>query len=212
MSAANVDLSSSQRAVLVAVKRCGEATADELAATLGISASAVRQHLSALRSAGLVAARQERGHPGRPADRYHATELTEPLFVTSDRDLSTELLGHIAEEDPGLVGRVFDRRRHRMVEEARDQLADKSIDERVATLTGLLDDQGYLADVEKVDDRRYRIQLHNCAIWNVANEYRQACASELDYLRDLMPDAAVDRVTHKTAGAHSCAYEISIND
>jgi len=210
MTRANVDLSSSQRAVLVAVKRGGEATADELAADLGISASAVRQHLSALRSAGLVAARQERGQPGRPADRYHATAQTEPLFVTSDSDLSIELLGHMAEEDPDLVGRVFDRRRRRMVDDALDQLADKPIDERVTALTEMLDEQGYLADVEKVDDDHYRIKLHNCAIWNVANEYRQACASELDYLRDLMPDAVVDRVTHKTAGAHSCAYEISI--
>ena len=210
MTRANVDLSSSQRAVLVAVKRGGEATADELAADLGISASAVRHYLSGVRSAGLVAARQERGQPGRPADRYHAAAQTEPLFVTSDSDLSIELLGHMAEEDPDLVGRVFDRRRRRMVDDALDQLADKPIDERVTALTEMLDEQGYLADVEKVDDDHYRIKLHNCAIWNVANEYRQACASELDYLRDLMPDAVVDRVTHKTAGAHSCAYEISI--
>ena len=210
MATANVDLSSSQRDVLIAVKREGEATADQLAATLGISASAVRQHLSALRSAGLIAARRERGQPGRPADRYHATELSEPLFVTSDRDLSSELLGHIADEDPELVGRVFDRRRRRMVEDALDRLADKPIDERVSALTEMLDEQGYLADVEKIDDDHYRLKLHNCAIWNVANEYRQACASELEYLRDLMPDATVDRVTHKTAGAHSCAYEITI--
>ena len=210
MSTANVDLSPSQRSVLAAVKRCGEATADELAAVLEISASAVRQHLSALRSAGLIASRQERGQPGRPADRYHATELTEPLFVTTDRDLSIEILEHIAEEDPELVDRVFDRRRRRMVEDAKDQLSGKPTDEQITLLTELLDDQGYLADVEKIDEDHYRVNLHNCAIWNVANQYRQACASELDYMRDLIPDAVVDRATHKTAGAHTCAYDISI--
>ena len=208
MNSANVALSPTQRSVLVAVKRSGEATADELAAALEISSSAVRQHLSALRSAGFIAARQERGQPGRPADRYHATELTEPLFVTSDSDLSIELLGHIEEEDPALVARVFDRRRLRMVEDARDELSGKSIDEQVRLLTELLDTQGYLADFEKLDDDHYRINLHNCAIWAVASHYRQACSAELDYLRDLIPDAVVDRVTHKTAGAHTCAYEI----
>jgi DeoR family suf operon transcriptional repressor len=199
-----------QRRVLAALKRCGEATADELATTLEISSSAVRQHLSALRSAGLITARQERGQPGRPADRYHATELTETLFVTADNNLSIELLRHIEEEDPELVNRIFDRRRRRLVEGTKDKLSGKSIDERVLILTELLDGQGYLADSEKVDDGHYRINLHSCAIWAVASRYRQACVTELEFLRDLIPDAAVERVTHKTTGAHTCAYEISI--
>ncbi len=63
-----------QRRVLEALKRLGEATADELAVTLEVSSSAVRQHLGALRTAGLIDARQERGHAGRPADRYRATD------------------------------------------------------------------------------------------------------------------------------------------
>ncbi len=208
MDTANVDLTAPQRRVLIAVKRRGEATADELAAALEISASAVRQHLSALRSAGFITARQERGQPGRPADRYHATVLTEPLFVTSDGSLSIELLGHMAEEDPELVGRVFDRRRHQLVEAAQDKLSDRPFAERIGLLAELLDDQGYLADFEQVEDGHYRINLHNCAIWPVANRYKQACTAELDYLRDLIPDANVERVTHKTAGAHTCAYEI----
>ncbi len=199
-----------QRRVLTALKRRGEATADELATTLKISSSAVRQHLSALRSAGLVAARQERGQPGRPADRYRATELTEPLFVSTANSLSVELLGHIEEEDPELVNRIFDRRRRRLVESTKDEVSGKSIDEQVRFLTELLDEQGYLADSEKIDDNHYRVNLHSCAIWPVASRYQQACTTELDFLRDLIPDAAVERVAHKTSGAHTCAYEISI--
>ncbi|MDH3683749.1 MAG: helix-turn-helix domain-containing protein, partial [Acidimicrobiia bacterium] len=99
MDATSADISPTQRRVLVALKRQGEATADQLASTLEISSSAVRQHLSALRSAGLIAARREHGQTGRPADRYHATELTEPLFAGTGGDLSIELLGHIDEED-----------------------------------------------------------------------------------------------------------------
>ena len=76
--------------------------------------------------------------------------------------------------------------------------------------TELLDAQGYLADSDKLGDNHYRINLHSCAIWAVANRYQQACTAELDFIRDLIPDAAVDRVTHKTAGAHTCAYEITL--
>lgn len=205
-------ISPTQRRVLVALKRQGEATADQLASTLEISSSAVRQHLSALRSAGFIAARQERGQTGRPADRYHATELSEPLFVTTGSDLSLELLEYIEEEDAELVHRIFDRRRRRLVEGAEDKLSGKSIEERVTALTDLLDAQGYLTDFEKLDADHYRINLHSCAIWRVANRYPQACTAELGFIRGLIPDANVQRVTHKTAGAHSCAYDISIGD
>lgn len=210
MSTVGVAPSATQRRVLVALKRRGEATADELATALDISSSAVRQHLSALRSAGFIEARQDRGNTGRPADRYHATVLAEPLFVTTDSTLSIELLGHIEEEDPELVGRVFDRRRRRLVEAAKETLENRPIAEQVALLTELLDDQGYLANFEKLDDTHYRLNLNSCAIWAVANHYRQACTAEIDFIRDLLPDATVERVTHKTSGAHSCAYEITL--
>lgn len=205
----NAAASPTQRRVLAEVKRQGEATADELAATLKISPSAVRQHLSALRSAGLIDARQDRGQPGRPADRYHATDRSESLFVTADNSLSLELLEHIEQEDPQLIDRVFDRRRRQLVKNATDKLSGRPLDARVSILTELLDAQGYLADFDKIDDDHYRINLHSCSIWTVASRYRQACAAELDFLRDLLPDATVQRVTHKTDGAHTCGYEIS---
>lgn len=210
MHPADVAPSPTQRRVLAALKRHGEATADELAVTLEISSSAVRQHLSALRSIGLIAARQERGQPGRPADRYHATELAEPIFGTTVVNLSIEILRDVENEDPQLVDRIFDRRQRRLVEGAKDKLSGKSIDERITILTELLDEQGYLADSDKVDDDHHRLNLHSCAIWPVASRYQQACTAELEFLRELMPDATVDRVTHKTNGAHTCTYEVSM--
>jgi predicted ArsR family transcriptional regulator len=200
--------SPTQRRVLEALKRLGEATADELAVTLEISASAVRQHLGALRAAGLIDARQVRGHAGRPADRYRATTRTEPLFVTSD--VSIELLELVDDEHPDLVDRVFDRRRQRLVDDAQAHLAGTTIDERIARVTELLDAQGYLCDWEQLDDHHFRINLHNCAIWSVAQRFGKACASELEFLQGVLPDATVARVTHKTSGAHTCAYDITV--
>ncbi|MDH3295873.1 MAG: ArsR family transcriptional regulator [Acidimicrobiia bacterium] len=202
--------SATQRRVLEAVKRAGEATADELAETLNISTSAVRQHLSALRSAGFVVARQERGQTGRPADRYHATPMTEQLFAGAGGDLAVDLLGHVAEEDPNLIDRIFQRRRQHLVEAARHELHDLPLAEKVAVLTKRLDAQGYLADFEQVADDHYRINLHNCGIWSIARRYPQACAAELEYVNDLLPEATVQRTTHKTAGSHTCGYEITI--
>jgi predicted ArsR family transcriptional regulator len=203
-----VDLSPTQRHVLEVLKRHGRITPDELAVALDISSSAVRQHLAALRTAGLVISRKDHGHAGRPAERYRATTLAEPLFATTADTLPIELLEHMEAEEPALIGRIFDRRRRQMVDDAENRLAGKTVDEQVAILTELLDEQGYLADFEAVTDDHFRINLHNCAIWAVANRYPQACAAELDYLRALIPEASVQRVTHKANGAHTCAYDI----
>ncbi len=210
MTIAKAALSPTQRRVIETLKRLGEATAEELAVALEVSPSAVRQHLGALRSAGLIEARQDRGNTGRPADRYHATERTEPLFVTSD-DLSIELLELVGDEDPELVDRVFDRRRQRLVDDAEAHLAGTSVEDRVARVTELLDAQGYLCDWEQLAEGHFRINLHNCAIWTVASRFRKACASELEYLQGVLPDATVARVTHKTSGAHTCAYDIAVD-
>ncbi len=207
------DLSPTQRHVLEVLKRHGEATPTELASALEISSSAARQHLVALRSAGLVETRRDlvpkaHGHAGRPAERYRATVLAESLFANTAERLPIELLEHMEAEEPELIGRVFDRRRRQMVDDAEDRLTGRTVDEQIAILTELLDEQGYLADFEAVTDGHFRINLHNCAIWSVASRYPQACSSELDYLRALIPEASVQRVTHKTSGAHTCAYDI----
>jgi predicted ArsR family transcriptional regulator len=105
---------------------------------------------------------------------------------------------------------IDERRRQRQVDTARERVVGRPIHERVDIVTKLLDAQGYLADHEQLDDQHFRINLHNCPIWTVANRFRQACSAELDLLQELIPDATVQRVTHKTAGAHTCAYDITV--
>ena len=96
-------LSPAQRQVLVALKRRGEATAEDLAEDLGITPSGVRQHLAALKSSGLISSRQVRGRPGRPADIYHSTDLAEAHFSKGSGELAIELLGMIAVLDHGRI-------------------------------------------------------------------------------------------------------------
>src|ERR1022692_853508 len=206
-----IDLSPAQRQTLVALKRRGEAAVDALAEALAITPSAARQQLAALGSAGLVATRQQRGrpgHPGRPADLFHSTRQGEALFAQASGDLSAELLGYVEEEDPSLLSRVFERRQHRRVEQARVELAGKSLDEKVAALAEILDAEGYMADFDKLPDESYRVTLCNCAIWPVASRYGAACATELEFLQAVLPEAEIERVEHKVAGGHVCRYEL----
>jgi predicted ArsR family transcriptional regulator len=150
-----------------------------------------------------------RGRPGRPAEIYHGTELADVHFSRGAEGLAIELLELIEEEDPALLPRVLERRRGHRVDQVREQLAGSSFEQQVASLVRLLDDEGYLADSEQREDGTYAITLHNCAIWALASHYGQACSSELDFLREVLPEAQIDRCSHKVEGAFVCGYEIS---
>ncbi|MDQ1395700.1 MAG: hypothetical protein QOG64_959 [Acidimicrobiaceae bacterium] len=197
-----------RRAILMTLKKSGEARAEELARLLEITPSAIRQQLGGLVGDGLVSFRELRTGPGRPKHVYHLTPAADSLFPRTYSELTNELLDYIGARQPGMVDELFEMRRQRRVEGARARLAGKSFDDRVAELARILDEDGYLADVERVDDGTWRVVEHNCAILGVAARYGQACSSEIGFLREALPDATVERVQHMMAGAHMCSYEI----
>ncbi|MEY2460763.1 MAG: hypothetical protein QOG30_2593 [Acidimicrobiaceae bacterium] len=202
-------LPSTRRALLDALKRQGEARADELATTLGITVSAVRQHLAALHGDGLVTHSEVRAGPGRPHHKYRLSEQGDNLFPRRYAQIVTDLLVEAEAEDPAMIERMFARRRDRRVERAKERLAGKSLPDQVAELTHILDEDGYLAEAVAQDDGSFRIVEHNCAILAVATRYGTACSTELEFIREVLPTARVERVAHLLSGGHVCAYEVS---
>lgn len=204
-------LSTRATELVTALKHAGEATADELAAHLGVTVSAVRQQLDGLCAEGLVAFRAQSKGRGRPTHRYRLTRAAEPLFPKTYGGLTNELLGYVAEADPDLVDDLFDRRRQRRLDDARPRLAaaGPGLAARVAELARILDEDGYLASFEPLPDGSFRVVEHNCAVLDVAERYGQACSSEIAFLRQALPEARIERVSHMIAGAHACAYEVT---
>jgi DeoR family suf operon transcriptional repressor len=202
------ELPATRRALLIALRKRGEARAEELAEQLDVTVSAVRQHLQGLAAADLVAHREERTGPGRPRHVYRLAPAAEALFPRSYGELTVELLDYIGDEDPDLVARAFERRRRARVERTRERLEDLDFDARVAEVARVLDEDGYLAEVERADDGSYRILEHNCAILAVAQRYGHACGAEIAFLREVLPDADVVRVSHILTGATACTYEV----
>jgi len=202
-----------RRSVLHAVRVLGDATAEDVAAELDITVSGARQHLSALTEERLVATTElppAGGGRGRPRLAYHATEAAEALFPKAYGALTNELLGYLDDEGGGAVDRLFARRRDTRIAAARARLAPcRSLAAKVRELARILDEDGYLATAEQVGRGRHRLVEHNCAIAAVARRYGQACASELEFIRAVLPDHEVTRVSHMVEGARHCAYEIS---
>ena len=197
-----------RRAILMALKRKGPQRAQDLASDLDLTVAAIRQQLGRLEADGLVSHRAAADGRGRPTHVYELTSLADLLFPKRYGDLTTELLSYLGGSDSEKVDDLFEQRRRRRLHDAQPRLDSRSLDEQVAELTAILDEDGYLADVERLDDGGWRITEHNCAILSVAQGFRQACSSELSFIRDALPGAEVRRVAHLMDGAHVCAYEV----
>ena len=195
-----------RRSVVEQLKARGEATAAELAEGLALTAAAVRVQLKELEEAGFVAHRRRTDGRGRPTHCYSLTPAAGALYPQRYGDLTNELLDYVP---PDQVPDLFEKRRRRRTLGAQARLAGKAFGPRVVELARILDEDGYLATAEQVDRDTWRIVEGNCAILDVALKYGHACSSELAFLRDVMPDADVERVSHIVAGARACAYEIT---
>ncbi|MDX8150223.1 helix-turn-helix domain-containing protein [Patulibacter brassicae] len=202
------ELSPTRRALLVALRKDGESGAEALAQALDVTPSAIRQQLRALVAAGLVEHRDERPGPGRPRRRYRLAPAADALFPKTYGELTVELLDYVRAEDPEIVGRIFERRRQGRVARAGARLDGLDFDARVAELARILDEDGYLADFQRQEDGTYLIREHNCAILAVAGDHGHACASEISFLREALPDAEIRRSAHILSGAHACVYEL----
>jgi predicted ArsR family transcriptional regulator len=204
-------LPAGRRAVLYAVRRRGEATADQVAEQLDVTVSGARQHRTLLARGGLVEAAELPSPAGRRGRRtlvYSATAAADAYFPKAYGELTNELLGYMSESDSTLVDQLFARRRDERVRNTELRLAPlASMDDKVEELTRILDEDGYLATCEAMDGG-WRIVEHNCAILAVARKYGQACTSEIDFIRTVLPGASVERVSHIIEGAHHCAYEV----
>lgn len=221
-----------RHALLVALRRDGPATPGSLARELGVSRSAVLQHLRTLEAAALVARSAERHGVGRPRHRYDLTAAAQALFPTDYAGLAQGLLEALrAVGDDGLVDAVFSARRAQQAAAIRRRFVARHLEhapllERVRELAVIQDEQGYLCECRadaandggtsaatwprsmRVDaDGGIRFREHNCAIFEVAREIPAACRAELELFREVL-GADVERESHILAGDRSCTYRI----
>jgi DeoR family suf operon transcriptional repressor len=201
-------LPATRRKVLEYLKRADASDAEAIAAVLGITPSATRQHLTALSADGLIVHSPQRSGRGRPSHLYTLTPAGDALFPRNYVDLTNELLAYVEDEDAELLGRAFDRRGLARLRRAQTRMEGLTFPEKVAMVARILDEDGYLADFTELPDGTFRVTEHNCAVLAIAQRYQHACRTELDFLEALLPEADVTRVAHRLKSGHVCSYEI----
>lgn len=205
--------SNTRREVLLLLKKRGGLTAEQAGEALSITAVGARAHLAALEREGVVQCLRQRQRVGRPVHVYRLTERAQEFFPHSYRELATDILEALESQfGEDAVVQLFQRRTEREEAVYRERLEGKGFEERVRELAAVLDEHGYLTELQQEEDGSYLIVEQNCAIEGVARRFGHACLSELDLLRELLPEAEVTRQQHVLGGDLHCAYRITLRD
>jgi DeoR family suf operon transcriptional repressor len=194
--------------VLGELKRAQPLTAKQLAATLGVSPNAIRHHLKELEAASLIVYGREQRGVGAPTFAYRLSAAGEALFPRAYEATLTELLERVAEQ----AGRraavaLFEDQYRDLTRHVLAELGDAAASERVASVTRLMNDRGYMAEWQEAAGA-FRLAERNCAIRAVAERFPEVCAAEQRFLQDVL-GATVERRTHITCGCNACEYAIT---
>ncbi len=199
--------------VLLQLKTRGAQTAAQLAERLDVTPMAVRQHLAVLEEEGLVDHTARKRRVGRPARVWRLTPQASERFPDTHADLTVELLSAMREVfgEEG-VDRLIHARSLKQRAAYRSRLPgpDAPLPERVAALSALRRDEGYMADFSEEADGSFLLVENHCPICAAATLCQGFCRDELELFREALgPDAEVERSEHLLAGARRCAYRIT---
>jgi len=201
----------SRPAILRLLKQQGPGDSEALAAQLGISAMAVRQHLYALRAQKLVTYREEQRPIGRPAKMWCLTPAAESHFPDAHAGFTVNLL-HAVEQTFGEQGvkRVVLQCTQQQIGTYRTLIpARASLQNRLKKLISLRNEEGYMAEVQRQPDGSFLLIENHCPICAAVTVCSKLCDAELEVFQAILgQDALIERTEHMLAGARRCVYRI----
>jgi DeoR family transcriptional regulator, suf operon transcriptional repressor len=193
--------------VLTLLQKKGPLTIKELESELGVTATAVRQHLGNLLAEGYVEQEAESSGRGRPRHVYSLTPKGQALFPHHYDEFTTSLLGEIlVTEGPQRVSDLLGRMGRRLAERYAQQVEGQSPADRVHSLTELLNAKGILAEVQVHADGIV-FQEYNCPYYELARQYREICNMELGMISEVIKQR-VELVSCTLDGHRGCQFKI----
>jgi predicted ArsR family transcriptional regulator len=202
-----------RKRILDHLKGAGPSSAARLGETLGITKMAALQHLHALEEQGVVKREAKPSVCGRPTFLWSLTAAAAKFFPDAHAELAVSLIDCVNE---GLGAEALDkliktRSRHQLENYRREIEPTASLREKLEALAAIRSREGYMADVEKLQQRNsYLLVERHCPICIAATTCTGLCREELSVFRKLLGDKVeVQRTEHIVAGANRCAYVVS---
>src|SRR5918911_258149 len=201
-----------RRAIVKLLKTDGPLGSAHLAERLGLTAMAVRLHLYALQSEGLVTSEDRPSPVGRPAKFWRLTREADRHFPEAYAELSVALIDAM-QETFGAEGlnRVLVSRCAQQREDYLKRIrAGDPLKKRLTELARVRTEEGYMAEVRPEGGGSFLLVENHCPICAAANACQGFCSTELELFRSALgPGVEVERVEHIVSGDRRCAYRVT---
>jgi predicted ArsR family transcriptional regulator len=201
-----------RRAIINLLKQSGAMDSQELSERLGVSAMAVRQHLYALQDEQLVTYQEESRAMGRPAKLWQLTPAADRLFPDGYAELTLSLIDSVREAfgEAGLDRLLDVKTGHQIAAYQALLSTQEELRQRLEALASLRTNEGYMAEIQSLDDGSFLLIENHCPICAAATACTGLCARELEVFgRVLGQGVTVERTEHIVAGARRCVYRVS---
>jgi predicted ArsR family transcriptional regulator len=194
--------------ILVLLRRHGRLSAPRLAELLQLTSVGVRRHLVLLERDGLVDSTTEKPRRGRPTAVYRLTDAGLETFPRHYDEVAREALTFLKGRDAATLSAFLAWRNERLAASYAGRVEGATLAERTDALAEVLNEQGFMAEVEPADGG-LRLCQHNCTVEHLATELPDLCASEAKLFERLL-GTRVERETTIVDGAVRCETRIDL--
>jgi predicted ArsR family transcriptional regulator len=183
---------------------------DELALAIGVTRTAVRQHLAALSQEGLVAPGGQRATGGRPQQLFVLTPQGREAFPRRYSWFAQLLIEAMAKEHGASGLRIrLGRIASAVVAQLRQRAPEKdSRQQKVAKVSKLMDELGYDARTGKDIAGAPTIEADNCVFHELAMNKPEICQFDLSLLSGLT-GSKVELDECMARGGHVCRFRFT---
>ena len=199
-----------RRAIVRLLKSEGALDSAALAARLGLTPMAVRQHLYGLQREKLVTSEERPVPRGRPAKHWQLTREADRLFPDAYAELNVALIDAVGDAfGPAGMQRVLASRFESQRTAYRARMPSSApLAVKLRTLARVRTEEGYMAEVRRDGDGYLFIENH-CPICAAADACQGFCSTELDLFRAVLGDVRVERTEHILVGDRRCVYRVT---
>ena len=194
--------------ILTFLQRNGEATIRELEVELGVSTTAVREHLINLDARGYIATRLIRNGRGRPRIVYSLTEQARDVFPRSYDTLVTVLLDEIARQqgEQGLT-QLLDSVSERLAE-GYQRTGKNDLESRMGNVQKMMESRGIPVEIQPDS---HGFTFYACPYHEVALEHAGVCAMEKHMLEQVLGHSIINDTSIRS-GSRVCSFSVATGD
>jgi predicted ArsR family transcriptional regulator len=185
------------------------ATLEELAAHLGITKTAAKEHIIKIEHMGYLTYTDTRGQVGRPRRRYLLSDNSHDAFPKQYSWLSNVLLELLAQDlGNAEVGRIMGDLADKVSDSMKDRFKKSTTTpELLAEVTAILNELGYRASLKQSDMRKGAIiEATNCVYHNVAKSHPTLCRFDVKFIQNATNGMNVELESCIARGGSVCRF------